>query len=146
MDRFWSKVDKSGECWEWQAARDKNGYGRFRSTVAGTRAHRHSFYLAHGIIPDGLQVLHRCDNPPCVNPAHLWLGTPRDNAIDRNAKGRHDPQIGGTNGNARLTEAEIPRIRDMIASGGSNQEIGEVFGVSPGMIWNIRTGRNWSHV
>lgn len=141
MKRFWDKVDKTGDCWEWTARRDKNGYGM----LGNDRAHRFSFSLANGGIPDGMQVLHHCDNPPCVNPDHLWLGTPKDNARDRNAKGRHDPQIGSTNGNAKLTELEIPRIRDMIACGASNQDIGAWFGVSAGMIWHIRKGNNWAH-
>lgn len=82
-ERFWAKVIKTGECWEWQGP-DQRGYGIF----GWKRAHRVSWELHHGPIPPGQHVLHQCDNPPCVNPEHLWLGTPRDNASDRGAKGR----------------------------------------------------------
>jgi hypothetical protein len=89
VGRFWSKVDKSGECWVWTAkALCENGYGRFYVGKKPLRAHRYSWELANGPITDGLFVCHRCDNPPCVNPAHLFLGTHQDNMQDMVAKGR----------------------------------------------------------
>lgn len=89
--RFWAKVDKTGDCWVWTAATNPKGYGQFY--VEGMRlAHRVSWILAHGPIPDDLCVLHRCDHPPCVNPAHLFLGTYADNNHDRDAKGRQRNQ------------------------------------------------------
>ncbi len=93
-DRFWSKVGKGGEgdCWEWKAGRFGNGYGHFTTTRAGIqsghRAHRFAWVLATGPIPEGLCVLHKCDNRPCCNPQHLFLGTDLDNARDRDQKGR----------------------------------------------------------
>lgn len=90
-DRFWAKVDRSDAdgCWEWTAHRSPKGYGAF--TITGqtpTRAHRYAYTITYGPIPDGLMVLHACDNPPCVRPDHLWLGTASDNMRDAYTKGR----------------------------------------------------------
>lgn len=89
-DRFWPRVDTSGgpdACWEWTRGRDPHGYGRF-ATPNSDLAHRASWELHNGPIPAGLNVLHHCDNPPCVNPRHLFLGTQKDNVDDMVAKGR----------------------------------------------------------
>jgi len=97
--RFWAKVAKSDGCWLWTGARASNGYGSFRfaDRPCATAAHRAAWELACGPIPHGMHVLHRCDNPPCVNPAHLFLGTHLENVRDREAKGRgnHDRQRNG---------------------------------------------------
>lgn len=93
-ERFWQRVDKRApdECWEWIAGRTKAGYGYITAGPRGSQrhvyAHRLSYELAHGPIPDGKHVCHRCDNPPCCNPAHLRLGTHADNMADMKAKGR----------------------------------------------------------
>lgn len=91
-ERFWRKVDKSGECWVWTGCRHVAGYGRFNTQDAQwsgvVYAHRMAWELTHGPIPPGLHVLHRCDNPPCCNPEHLWLGTNADNHADKVQKGR----------------------------------------------------------
>jgi hypothetical protein len=86
-DRFWSRVTKGDGCWEWSGARDRGGYGHFNG-AHGNRAHRFSWILANGPIPAGMLICHRCDNPPCVNPDHLFLGTVLDNHRDMDAKGR----------------------------------------------------------
>lgn len=89
MDRFWSRVDKDGACWEWAGARHPQGYGVFSAGGRSLRAHRFAFQLANGPIPEGMFVLHSCDNPPCVNPAHLRLGSHADNMRDMSARRRH---------------------------------------------------------
>ena len=87
-ERFWGKVHITNGCWEWAKARDHGGYGRFYTGTVNVGAHRMAWVLAVGPIPNGLCVLHRCDNPPCVNPDHLFLGTIRDNVHDAMKKGR----------------------------------------------------------
>lgn len=98
-DRFWSKVDKSGgpdACWTWTAARNRNGYGQFWQGRNGIVVHRFSWMMHNGPIPVGLFCCHHCDNPPCVNPAHLFIGTNSDNMRDAQRKGRkyaHSPEV-----------------------------------------------------
>lgn len=147
-ERFWSKVERSDECWEWKGARFPAGYGIFstshgRSGVS-QRAHRAAWQLSYGPIPPGLVVCHRCDNPPCVRPDHLFLGTNATNQRDMTKKGRG--RNGTRNGRALLTETAIPEIRRRRALGESTRAIAADFGVSPGAIWFITTGKHWKHV
>ena len=90
--RFMSKIRIDERCWEWQGACDESGYGEIRMRPGKSKAHRVSYLLFKGAIPDGWCVLHHCDNPPCVNPRHLFLGTKQDNVIDMMNKGRHASQ------------------------------------------------------
>ena len=153
MERFWSKVDIRGadECWEWQAS-TRHGYGQFgvgtRATLRVEIASRFAYELANGTIPEGLAVCHTCDNPPCVNPAHLYTGTQADNVADMDAKGRrgiHKP-IGEHNGSAKLTESDVHSIREMLADGATFAAVGRTFGVTSNQISNIHKGRAWAHV
>jgi hypothetical protein len=164
MPLFWSKVDQSGgpdACWTWTLGRDKDGYGLTKVNRKTTRAHRVAWALANGPIPDGLWVLHECDNPPCCNPRHLWLGTVVDNGADKAAKGRTVAPCGERHGSrthpervlrgssqpcSKLTEADIPLIRAALARGESRSVIGSRFGVSRGAIGSIAIGKNWRHV
>lgn len=87
--RFLDKVDKSGDCWLWTGTLRKCGYGQIGFNGKVYRAHRVSYDIHNGEIPKGLIVCHTCDNPPCVNPAHLYAGTPMDNTTDMMLRGRH---------------------------------------------------------
>lgn len=87
-ERFWAKVDKTPECWNWTGGCNDRGYGTFANGHGHQLAHRYAYEISSGSIPDGVFVLHRCDNRRCVNPSHLWLGTAQDNTADMIAKGR----------------------------------------------------------
>ena len=91
-ERFWQKVEKTDTCWLWTGCKDRKGYGKFWLNKKVGSAHRGSYILFKGMIPDGLSVCHSCDIPACVNPEHLWLGTIADNSIDMHRKNRHPPQ------------------------------------------------------
>jgi hypothetical protein len=93
--RFWAKVDKSGDCWEWTGTRTRQGYGGFRVGDRTVKAHRFAWSViaSRGAIPAGLVVMHLCDNPPCVRPEHLRLGTVADNNRDREAKRGRSPNL-----------------------------------------------------
>ncbi len=139
--RFWSKVKRHSptECWEWTGAKTKR-YGRFLFMGANRRAHRVCWQLERGPIPGNLLVLHRCDNPSCVNPDHLWLGTDGDNVADMVAKGRHADNHGELNPNAKLTTGEVRLIR---ASPKGHSVLARHFGVTPQAIYRIRKGLTW---
>lgn len=148
-DRFWVKVDKRGpdECWEWTGARNERGYGWFRTDRGAEAASRVAYRLTFGSIPHGLHVCHRCDNPPCVNPAHLWLGTNADNTRDRDEKGRHVSLRGEAATGARLTAAQVEAIRDTYARGGVTQyQLADAYGVSQSTVGLIVRGQSWRDV
>jgi hypothetical protein len=143
VQRFWSYVrkDSASGCWPWQGHRSKQGYGMFCLAGRTVRAHRYSFFLNNGRIPPGLFVLHSCDNPVCVNPSHLRIGTARENSMDI-AKRRRQP-YGEKHHLARLTEADVRSVRQ---SSASSVALGKQFGVSSRAILNIRHGRTWKSV
>lgn len=148
MKRFWSKVDRRGpdECWEWKASRNSTGYGKFYINSSHCSAHRSSWIINVGPIPDGMCVCHACDNPGCVNPAHLWLGTDADNIADRDAKGRQADRRGEKNGQAKLDEFSVRLIRRLYRRGLSHRLLGRVFGVCRRQIGRICAGQRWRHV
>jgi len=142
-ERFWSKVDKAGECWLWTAYRGPRGYGDFCERHGRTvKASRYAYEYAFGPIPDGLFVCHRCDNPPCVRPDHLFLGTPMDNTMDSVRKGRNTH--GNTHAFAKLTTDAAERIRVMYATGEWTQKrLGKLFGVTQRAVWQVLSGKTW---
>ena len=140
-ERFWPKVDQSGGlfgCWEWTGAKAGWGYGQIKINGKHAGAHRVIYEWMHGPIPKGLCVLHHCDNPPCVNPAHLWLGTHADNALDSCAKGRRAK--GESHSSAKLTEKDVHEIR---LDKRLLRIVALAYGVSPGTIGDIRKRRIW---
>lgn len=163
-ERFWSKVDKSGECWMWTGGKDRKGYGKFsmgsQFKADGSRrnsmvsAHRFSYELVHGPIPahdsfHGLCVLHSCDNPGCVKPDHLSLGTNKDNVHDMDRKGRRISKNarGEAHHGAILNELQV---REIVAAhrerGISQAQLSKDYGVSTSTINHIFTGRLWAHL
>ena len=149
-ERFWARVDRRGpdECWEWQGTRISGKYGRLARDGYHVWAHRLAWELENGPIPDGLLVCHRCDNPPCCNPAHLFLGTYADNARDRDLKGHRilPPQQGSHNPQSRLTEDQVRGIRVLLAQGTPRSEVAVRYGVGRQAISKIANGRRWTHV
>lgn len=102
--------------------------------------------IAHKEVPDDMLVCHTCDNPRCVNPEHLFLGTHKDNAEDRRAKGRSRTTVGKENGHAKLTEADVLEIRELHAHGMNQCDIGKKFGVTHSAIHLIVKRKNWTHI
>lgn len=147
MERFWSKVEKSGgpdACWLWRAGRfTGTGYGMFSVGGRIRRAHRVAFVLAHGEIPEGMCVIHSCDRPACVNPAHLRLGTHTDNMRDMAAKGRDAGPRGEAHHDAKLSTADIPAIRSDTRV---QREIAADYGISQSTVSDIQLGKIWRHV
>lgn len=129
-------------CWVWTRAKSA-GYGVFRANWKLIHAHRHSWELSNGPIPKKMCVLHRCDNPSCVNPAHLFLGTMSDNTQDMIKKGRHKTQCAEVKIAAKLSRAEVLEIRSSVLSGVS---AARKFKVSPSTISQIRLRKIWKDV
>lgn len=161
-ERFWAKVHKTDGCWLWLGSLNGFGYGQIRGEWPGPRAlrsHRASWILHCGPIPAGLSVLHRCDNPPCVRPDHLFLGTQSDNQRDMTTKGRHfrgerasalrlaiGINRGERNVFAKLTEEQVKEIRAMHAAGVEQATIAAEFNVHAKTIGSVVTRATWRHV
>jgi hypothetical protein len=154
-DPFWKKVNvrSAAECWLWQASYLKSGYGQH---AAGVYAHRRAWELANGasIIPGRRNVvMHLCDRPGCVNPAHLRLGSHADNLEDMRAKGRQNCGGLGTNQargvarpNARLTEVVVREIKRQLGAKVPQRKIAKALNISRGLVSDIVYGKSWTHV
>jgi hypothetical protein len=141
-------------CHIWTGPRDRNGYGKISlSKRSSISAHRAAWQLASGGIPPGMFVCHTCDNPPCCNPAHLFLGTPLDNARDRDRKGRTSRhharppiQLGGRNSQAKLTLTQAQEIYDRGKAGEKGADLAREFGIRQSGASQIINGRTWPEV
>ena len=148
-ERFWPKVDRSGgpsACWLWTDAPKSDGYGSFRVRYKKVKPSRFSWALHNGPIPDGLRVLHTCDNPPCCNPEHLFEGTQADNNHDRAMKRRNNHVFGSNHPMAKLNEEKVRAIHRLLADGMTKQHIANMFGVHRKRILDIVNGKIWRHV
>lgn len=170
-----SHVSKSNNCWEWTGCKDRQGYGRFKFQRKKAIASRVSYILFIGPIPYGICVLHHCDNPACVNPKHLWIGTMKDNSKDMKDKGRcatgknhgsytkpesrsfgdrngsrtkpHKVPRGSSHGNSKISEEDVLKMRFLYKSKKHSQrEIGNIFGITQSTVCRIVDGTFWKHV
>jgi hypothetical protein len=173
--RFWKKVEKSERCWTWMGNKGRGGYGQFRVGSKMVRSHRFSWMEVHGSISEDLFVCHTCDNPSCVRPDHLFLGTAADNSNDKVAKGRQAQgdntiyrkypekrMIGDKNpsrshpeshprgerhGMAKITESDVLKIREMYATGEHTQRnLAKQFGVTQTLVHFIVKRLKWAHI
>lgn len=148
---FESKFSRSGigECWNWLSGCDGHGYGAFLVCGKQEMAHRFSYQFYIGEIPEGKCVLHRCDNPKCVNPNHLWIGTKGQNNTDRSNKGRNAKNVqfqdrkGERNARAKLTNEDVINIRKSHLNG---VKCAEFYGVTHALIYAIRKRKIWKHI
>lgn len=143
--RFNFFITKTETCWLWNGWRDEHGYGHFNYGDSKTSAHRYAWELVNGPITDGLFVCHHCDNPPCVNPKHLFLGTPADNSKDMSNKGRAYSPKGTKNKNHTFTDEQVLEIRSLKANQPVTKTAKE-YGVTHSAISNILLGKTWKHL
>lgn len=135
-DKFFKKVKKTEDCWEWLGCKTKLGYGSFGSE----KAYRYSYKIHKGEIPDKMCVCHSCDNPSCVNPDHLFLGTHQDNMSDMVSKGR---QATGEQLGRKLNNEKVLKIKELIDLKERDEVIAKEYDISPRMIRQIKQGLSW---
>lgn len=144
--RFWKHVKKTKTCWIWTASKFKTGYGQIRaiegSPQRNVKAHRLSWELHNGPIPNGMFICHSCDNPACVRPDHLWLGNNQTNMADRQKKGR---TAKGENSGHVLTEKQVKEMRKRYPKE-SQRGLAKIFGVSSETARKAILGMTWKHI
>ena len=142
--RFWAKVRRGadGECWEWTSSGTRDGYGKFSIAKRKMSAHRVSWIIAFGSIEDGACVLHRCDNPSCVNPGHLFIGTKKDNVEDMRSKGRQRWIKAGEK-RIKLSREQVEMLRSDKANGASSPQLAARYGISESHARRIANGSKW---
>lgn len=153
--RFWENVQKTETCWVWIGGRTHRGlgYGSFYANGQRWQAHRYSWELHNGPIPVGMWVLHHCDNPPCIRPDHLFIGTVSDNARDCASKHRMNMQTrpelfrGERHGRAKLRTEDVIAIRERFhQQGAAKKALAREYGVNDATIRRVISGANWGHV
>lgn len=144
INNFWSHVIKRGEdeCWIWDAWTDKDGYGSFSAYNRRAPAHRIAWILINGAIPNGLYLLHSCDNPPCVNTKHLYLGDQTQNIVEASSKGR----IPGNRLRGYLSPEQVREIRRRVANGEKQADMAREFGMTSSSISTLIAGKIYKHV
>lgn len=143
------EISRESSCWNWTRAKNEWGYGHFTRDKKRMLAHRWVFAAMYGPIADGVIICHRCDNPACVNPAHLYEGTPKSNMEDMMARGRgkHWRRCGEQHPRSRLSASQVMEIADESRWGAMSQrEVGEIYGVTQAAVSDIRTRRRWGHL
>ena len=133
-ERFWNKVKRGPGCWEWTAYTSGGGYGYYSLNGKDHRAHRLVYEMGHGPIPNGMKVCHTCDNPPCVRPSHLFIGTQKDNSLDAHKKGRLY---------TKLTPKQIEQIR---ADTRTLRKIAADYDVCFTTVGRIKKKETWKHI
>lgn len=148
IEIFQAKVmpEPMSGCWLWTACIDVVGYGKIRVGRSQKLAHRLSYELHKGEIPIGLKVCHHCDNPGCVNPDHLFLGTQKENMNDSARKGRHADHSGSKSACAKLNEFQVSIIREAKLAGHKRADVAKYFKMSISAINHIFLGYSWKHV
>lgn len=156
IDRFFSKVAltaNDNKCWEWLGSKRRNGYGRISITVSKNKdksfsAHRMSYLITNKTLPLDKVVMHSCDNPSCVNPKHLSLGTNKDNTNDMMKKGRVKKifKDGEKHPNSKLKNEDIFNIRNLLEKGKTQKFISELYGVNQSLISYIKSNKYWNHI
>jgi len=148
ITRFWSHVEINDlfDCWNWTACKDRDGYGQFHFKSKQYKAHRVAWILSYGEIPEGLIVCHHCDNPSCINPTHLFLGTHLDNAKDRDLKGRGADHRGNDGIESRLKPEQVIAIRELYQTEKNQSEIARMYKMSHSGIGLIVNRKTWKHI
>lgn len=142
-----SKANKKG-CINWLGSKNKKGYGKLSYNGKLILSHRFSYLIYYGYLDDNLFVCHRCDNPSCVNPKHLFLGTPKDNMKDASVKGRCvlPNQKGQNHPHSKLTDKKVKEIKKLMKSGASGLKVAKKYNVDNSVIYDIKNGRSWKHI
>lgn len=140
------KVNEENQCWIWTGGKNKKGYGSLSYNGKTTIAHRLSYELYIGQIPNEMLICHHCDTPSCINPGHLFLGTNLDNSNDKFSKGRNKSSPGQRNGNSKLTDDQVRSIKKKLKNGVKVSDISKQYEVSETNISYIKKEKTWSHI